>query len=550
MLSVAVVAASCGGNKKPDGSSSGQGDGLSTAKVSNGDSEAKPTPGGTLTLALEAETSGGWCMPEAQLASAGIQVANLVYDPLVAFDADFKPQPYLAQSVEVNPEHTLFTFTLRPNIKFHDGTPLTARAVKLNLDLWKGDEATKAATGRQPLLFPLTFKDMGDVTVLDDLTFTVATKRPWVAFLDYLASGRSGIAAEAQIRADDASCRQDLIGTGPFRIVKWDRNVELDLERNPDYWMKDEDGVQLPYLDKVVVKPIPASPDRLAALEGGAADAIVTAAYQSVERVSAEPDRYNMASDTKGHRDVLYLMLNVSKPPFDDLEVRKAVRQGIDRERLNRINSGGHATLANGPFDTDVVGYLPGLDPPEYDPDSARTVLEGRNLSFTLSYAPGPSSKEVGEEIQREMGQVGVKVDFAVLDQSTTANKAIAGDFHMLIMRNHPGLDPDTQYPWFYSTSPVNFPRLKDPELDQLWDEGRTTTDPDARKAIYEKVNQRMYDQAYNLWISHPEVHLITVKDVKNFSNYRLPDEQGVASIEGAGMNWGWSYLTGVWRQK
>lgn len=70
--------------------------------------------GGTLTFAIEAETSGGWCIPEAQLAAAGILAANAIYDPLVAYDADFQPQPYLAQSVEVNAEHNLFTFKLRP----------------------------------------------------------------------------------------------------------------------------------------------------------------------------------------------------------------------------------------------------------------------------------------------------------------------------------------------------------------------------------------------------------------------------------------------------
>jgi len=549
LLAVATVAMGCGGNKKEEGSSSSGGGGdLSTSKISNGDTDAKPKTGGTLTFALEAENSGGWCLVESQLAASGIQVMNAVYDPLMAFDADFKPQPYLAQSVESNPEHTLFTIKLRPDIKFHDGTPLTSKVVKLNLDLWKGDPTALAETGRKPLLLPIVFKDMGDVTIVDDLTLTVATKRPWAAFLDYLAMGRSGIAAEAQLRSSPDDCKQKLIGTGPFKIVKWDRNVELDLEKNPDYWMKDKDGVQLPYLDKLIFKPIPSGPDRLTALQGGAIDAMHTTLVDNFKQVASEPDKFNMSSDTEGHREVGYGLINVSKAPFDNLEIRKALGQALDRDRLNKISNDGAFTIANGPFDSAVMGYLPDLKGPKYDPEAARAALEGKNISFNLTYVTDPNTKKLAEEVQREMGQVGVKVDIAELDQATTITKAIGGDFNLLLWRNHPGTDPDTQYLWFYSDSPVNFSKIKDPELDKLWDEGRTTTDQTARKAIYEQINQRMSDMAYEAWNWYSEWRYATTKDVKNFSNYMLPDDNNVANIKGAGMNWGWSYLAGVWK--
>ncbi len=543
-----MVAASCGGNKKSDeGSSSGNGD-TSTSKISNGDTDAKPKPGGTVTFALEAENSGGWCLPAAQLAAAGIQVANAVYDPLMAFDADFKPAPYLAQSVEVNAEHNLFTFKLRPNVKFHDGTALTAKVVKFNMDLWKGDDAAKAETGLNPLLLPITYKDMGDVTVVDDLTLTVATKRPWPAFLDYLAMGRNGIAAEAQLRAGEENCKKNLIGTGPFKLVKWDRNVEMDLEKNPDYWMKDKDGVQLPYLDKLVFKPIPGGPDRLTALQGGAIDAMHTTLYDNFKQISSEPDKFNMSSDTEGHREVGYGLINVSKPPFDNLEIRKALGQALDRDRLNKISNDGKFTIANGPFDSGVMGYLPDLKGPKYDPEAARAALQGKNLTINLTYATDPNTKKLAEEVQREMNQVGVTVNISDIDQATLITKAIGGEYNLILWRNHPGSDPDTQYLWFYSDSPVNFSKIKDPEMDKLWDEGRTTVDQNARKAIYEQINQRMSDMAYESWNWYSEWRYATAKGVKNFSNYMLPDESGTATVKGAGMNWGWSYLAGMWK--
>lgn len=548
LLAIALVAASCGGNKKSDDGASGQGDTTKTSKISNGDSDAKPKLGGTLTFALEAENSGGWCLPEAQLAAAGIQVAAAVYDPLMAFDADFKPAPYLAQSVEMNDAATLFTIKLRPNVKFHDGSALTAAVVKLNMDIWKGDPAAKAATGRQPLLFPLTYSDLGDITVVDDLTLTVATKRPWPAFADYLAGGRDGIAAEAQLRASADDCKAKLIGTGPFKFVKWDRNVELDLEKNPDYWMKDKDGVQLPYLDKLVFKPIPGSVERYTALDGGAIDAIHIGTQNIFNQIADKPDKFNMSSDTEGHREVGYGLINLAKPPFDDIEVRKALGQAIDRDRLNKLANEGAFTIANGPFDSKVMGYDSTIKGPKYDPEAAKKVLQSKNISFNLTYVTDPFTKKLADEVQRELGQIGVKVDIAEIDQSTIINTALGGKFNLLLWRNHPGADPDTQYLWFYSKSAVNFSKLNDPELDALWDEGRTTLDQSKREEIYKKINNIMSEKAYESWNWFSEWRYATQKNVHNFSNYMLPDDNNVATTKGAGMNWGWSYLPGVWK--
>ncbi len=546
---VTLIAVSCGGNKKSDDASKGGGGSSSQGKtLPNGDSDAKPKTGGTLTFALEAETSGGWCIPEAQLAAGGIEVANAVYDPLMALGADFKPHPYLAQSLEVNDTATLFTFELRSGVKFHDGTPLTAKVVKLNIDLWKGDAAAKAATGRTPLLLPLAMTDVGDITVLDDLTFTIATKRPWPAFPGYLTGGRSGIAAEAQLKSSAEDCRAKPIGTGPFRFVKWDRNVEVDLERNPDYWMKDRNGVQLPYLDKLVFKPIPDPTDRMSALEAGAVDALHTTTKTNLDRAAQDPKSFNVVTDTDGHREVSYGLINVTKPPFDDLAMRVAFAQAVDRERLNKVANDGTFRIANGPFDTAVMGYLPDLRGPKYDPEAARKAFAGKNLTVDYTYTAGPYAKKVAEEIQRQMDQVGAKVELSALDQASVVNKALGGDFNVLWWRNHPGGDPDGLYGWFYSSSSVNLSRIKDPDLDKLFDDGRVETDEAKRTAIYQEINQRMSEQAYELWAWYAPWWYLTRSEVKNSSGYLLPDSNGVASEKGAGMNWGWSFLPGVWK--
>src|SRR6476620_7669207 len=122
LLGFSLVAASCGGDDKKADESTAQAPGESDSKGL--------TPGGTLTMAVEAETSGGFCLPEAQLAAGGITVSNAIFEPIMIADENLDPKPYLAESVTPNADATVFTIKLRPGIKFSDGTDLTSKVAK------------------------------------------------------------------------------------------------------------------------------------------------------------------------------------------------------------------------------------------------------------------------------------------------------------------------------------------------------------------------------------------------------------------------------------
>ncbi len=192
--------------------------------------EGTPVPGGEITYGLEAETASGWCLPEAQLAISGIQVARAIYDTLTAPDENGEIKPFLAESVTPNADNTVWTIKLRDGIKFSDGTALDATVVKNNLDAYRG-----TYPARQPLLFVFTFQDIASVDVVDPLTVTVTTKRPWVDFPWFLwGSARVGIMGQAQL--DSTSCNDDLIGTGPFIKDSWTVNNSFVATKNPNYW--------------------------------------------------------------------------------------------------------------------------------------------------------------------------------------------------------------------------------------------------------------------------------------------------------------------------
>ena len=172
-----------------------------------------------MIYAVESETASGWCLPEAQLAISGIQVARAIYDTLVQPDASGEMAPMLAESVEPNDTFDSWTILLRQGVTFHDGTDLTAEVVKNNLDAYRG-----AYEGRSSLLFLFVLDHIDTVEATDDLTVTVTTKTPWPAFPSFLWSdGRLGIVGQAQL--DDAEeCDENLVGTGPFVKTEWKVN--------------------------------------------------------------------------------------------------------------------------------------------------------------------------------------------------------------------------------------------------------------------------------------------------------------------------------------
>jgi len=537
VTALSLFTAACGDDKKESG-------GGETKDV--GTSDAKDLKrGGTLTMALEAESTGGWCLPSGQLAVSGIMVHNAIYDPLVAYDENYVPQPYLAESVTPNADFTEWTFKLRPGVKFHDGTDLTADIVKQNIDLAWGEPDLVAKTGISPVLFRIVYNTILGTTAVDPLTVSVQMKSSWPTYLSFLAGGRNGIMGQKQIDAGKDGCKDTLVGTGPFKLEKpedWVRNQQMTLQKNADYWRMGADGQKLPYLDTLIFKPIEGGENRYSALEAGSIDAGHFSTASIFAQIQAQSDKFDLTKEVEGHKEVGYGLVDVSQPPFDNQEVRLAMGQAIDRDALNLVSNDGEFEIANQPFDTKTLGYVDGLEGPKYDPDAAAAFFQGKNIAFPLTYASDPNTKLLAEEIKRQLGEVGVDVTIAETDQSSLITKALGGGFGVLLWRNHPGADPDTQTSWWRSGYLTNFGRINDPELDRLLDTGRIETDPAKRKEIYQGISQLFAEKGYNLWNWYTEWAVGSDKKVKQLGYNTLPD-----GSKGTGLNWGWTYLTEVW---
>lgn len=487
--------------------------------------QSSPKPGGSVTYGLESETGGGWCPSSARLAISGIEVGAAIYDTLMVPNDKDKMVPYLAKSVEPNAEFTEWKITLRDGIKFHDGTSLDSAALLRNFEEY-----------RKSTLIGAALKDISTVAATGPMEVTVTTSRPWPQFPWFLyLDGRFLIEAPAQL--DSPDCASKLIGTGPFVLDHWTVNQELVANKNPDYWQKDSKGRQLPYLDKITFKPVAEAVQRINSLQGGQLDLVHTSDGQQVDALRQLTGQFNVLQQPPGRSEVRYYLMNAAKPPLDDLNARKAVAMAIDRNQINEIRNNGAYRIADGPFDTKVMGYTKNPGFPQYDLKQAKKLASayksahGGEFSVVLEHTNDPANVQEAEIIKEQLGKAGIDAVLKQDDQTAFIVAAVSGNFSIMLWRQHPGDDPDAQYYWWNTGSTLNFGEFNDPTLQGLLDQGRTETDQAKRKQIYLDVNKRFASQVYNVWAYYSDWVVGAKKSVQGLTGPPLPDGGGKPAV-------------------
>ncbi|MFL6243204.1 MAG: ABC transporter substrate-binding protein [Acidimicrobiia bacterium] len=467
-----------------------------------------PTEGGSIAYGIEAETVGGWCLPAAQLAAGGTEVAQAVYETLTVPNAKGEYVPYLAKSIDHNADFTQWTIVLRDGISFHDGEPLNASAVVENLDAYRNGP-----------LWRVVFADVADVRAVDRLTVIITTKVPWIALPAFLwGTGRVGIAAPAQLN-DPETCARNLIGTGPFKLKSWVPNDSLVVTKNTSYWQKDRSGNPLPYLDQITFVPQEDTAQRVNGLKGSDLDLIhLTDGLQIAGLRNDRDEGLVKLLESDRAAEVSHTMLNVGAPPFDRRSCRLAVAYATDASALNELN-GAVTPIARQPYAPKTPGYQRNPRFPGYNADNAERYLDQctrelgtDRLRFTLDSTPDPPVQAVAGAIRDQLAKAGIEVDLAPpTAQSQYIGLAVESRFQAILWRNFPSTDPDTLYPWLHSTvidpdtgqtarNPVNFSAINDPVIDQNLERGRSETDPGRRTSLYQDIGRQLAKEAYNVW--------------------------------------------------
>jgi len=529
IVALTVLAGACGGKKADNTGKASRA--LVSDKAESGLAEAgKPQRGGKLIYGIEAETAGGFCLSEGQLAISGMMVVRAIYDTLMVPNSKGEEVPYLAKSLTHNANYTVFDLTVRDGVKFHDGSTLDGRVVKNNIDAYRGKYP-----GRVSLLAGFSLSNIASVDLTGPMTVRITTKLPWIAFPGYLGGSRFGIMAQAQLD-DKETCNTKLIGTGPFKFQSWQPNQKLVAVLNPDYWQIARDGKPYPYADSIEFRPIVEGAQRINAIQSGSVNVTHTSSAPDIGDTLTklrDDGKVNMYQ-TQVATELGYLMINASKPPFNDERMRRAFAMAVDRNEINNVLGEGYPTVADGPFAPGNMAYLKDPGFPKHNVAEAKRLVQeyergGGKAEFTLTLVTDPAVIQVGEMVQQQIAKAGFHIKLVNEEQAKLISDAIGGNFQVMTFRNHPGDDPDGQYVWWYkgTSNPVNFGRINDPVIDKLLDEGRSELDPAKRQRIYQDLNREFAAKVWNIWLSYTPWAVVESPNVHGILGPDLPDGGG-----------------------
>jgi peptide/nickel transport system substrate-binding protein len=517
-----LLAAGCG-DPEPEQAKEGSKLG-SESQVANvvKPAEGAPKPGGTLRVGLDAETNG-WDPTKSRFAAAGITVGRAIYDPLVAIDANMKPQPYLAESLTPSDNFQTWDIKLRQGIKFHSGEDLNAAAVVKFLETFRKSPAVGSSMA-----------PVASITETGPLVLQVKTKMPWAQFPIVLAVQPGLIAAPSQLDSPDGNSHP--VGTGPFKFESWSAEKSLVVTKNASYWRKG-----LPYLDKIDFRPIADDQTRYKAFQSGDVDVIITPREQTIQNLAKDGQAGTaQVIRAKGDNDVNMLMLNTAKPPFNDIRMRQAIAHAIDRTQLLSLNNSSPEVAATSVYTKSSPWYTE-TKFPEYDPEKAKSLIqqveaEKGKITLTISTVPDQDLARTLQLLQQQLQQVGIEVKLDTTEQAALINKAIAGDYTIMTWRQFGSSDPDGNFTWWIgenadSTPALNMARNKDPEIDKALLAGRATQDDAQRKEYYATIQKRLAEDLPYVFTTHLLWTMGTSNKVRNLETGTLPDGAKAAGL-------------------
>src|SRR5690554_490333 len=276
--------------------------------------------GGVLRAGFQTDPVG--LDPHITNATSTRNMLENTYEGLVRFDSSLQVLPGLAESWEASEDGLAWTFHLRPDVTFHDGSPLTASDVAFSINRIK-DPAIASPRGDD-------FAVVDSIDVADDLTVVFNLNQPFAPLLSKLAATLNVIVPQHVVEAE-GDLQNTIVGTGPFRFVEYLPQTRMVLERNPDYWRTDEAGNQLPYLDGIEIIFYPDPTARTTAIQTGSADWIEYVPAPDIDILAADPDVELVGGIAANFRTIY---LNASEPPFDNVLVRQAMSHAIDEQAI------------------------------------------------------------------------------------------------------------------------------------------------------------------------------------------------------------------------
>jgi peptide/nickel transport system substrate-binding protein len=510
LFALLLLAAACGDGGDADDVGTGGGGGTDEGgEEEEAADEGEPVPGGTLTVA--ATSDGDTLDPHA---SASFNVHNRVglassrlLKPDMSSEYAYGEAPLvgdLAEEWEISEDELVYTFRLRDDVVWHDIAPVSGRP-------FVADDVVATFERIQEEGFQAyMLETVSTIEAPDEHTVVITLSEPFAPFLNYMANHHMWIMPREGAEGEYDVATQ-VIGTGPFMLTTWDRNVETVYDANPEYY---EEGV--PYVEQVRMPVVADQGARTAAFRAGETQMIAAVNPQETEALLSAVPEAELKTEIGTAPLIMYV--NQDREPFTDVRVRRAMSMAIDREALGEsLYGSGDYT---GPVNAHLVDFaLPSDELAElmpYDPEAATQLLADAGypdgFSTTLMVTPGYGPRVVNgaEWVVEDLAAIGIEAEIEVVDYAAYIGQRWANaEYDMAVGLQTPFQEADE---WLRSQHHTdgsrNWWNISDPDLDVMLDEQAREMDEEARQDLAMDIQRYIIEEVSNpmqLWIGDAE---------------------------------------------
>lgn len=447
-------------------------------------------------------------------------LSETIWENLVEVDIEGNLRPQLAKALpEISADSLVYTFDLREDVLFQDGTPLTSDDVKYSIE-YTINPANKASRG--PIFNRLSHVETDGPHRLH--VYLKEPFSPWTYFLTkYMGVWPNG--SRAKFGDEYFRSTPKGVGTGPGIFEEWKPNDYVSFRRNPHYWQKG-----LPHWDRLVVKVVPEDATRIAFLLSGQADIIGEPPPREFSRLKSRKGIQGAAVPTLGGATVLYQ--NPTRPPFDDIEFRRCIQHAVDRKTIADKIYYGLVEPSGIPAPASGWWYDKAADDmTTYNMDLAKAHLAksryANGTEFDLEVNAEPyllDAKDAAVFLQAELAKLNIKVNLRVASYPVVQAHILGGDY-TAGLANFMSPGEATYFLMATFTGPSFMSKVSgntvDPEVVAALKVAFAENDHEKLKPVYAKLMKHMADMAYFTWIGYFAAANLWRDRIKNFKPSR-----------------------------
>ena len=518
-MAAAMILTACGGGNADQSTNAPAGGSAQTTTDNGGSGEITKTD---IVVAQGADVVT--LDPAGQQDTTSGVLIHHVYSTLMDIDDDGNLVPDLAESYEMKSD-TEYTFKLREDACFSDGTPVTAKDVKFTYDRAKDMPKTKSNTSK-----------IAEVIADDDYHVTFKLTQPYAAFKTIVTQTNLSIVSEAAVTAagDAYGDVENVLGSGEFTVTEWVPNDHYTLTKNEKYWGEE------PIATSITVRVIPEGSARTIALEAGEVDLVWNVDPTDCANVEANSD---VALLSQPSSSIEYLGMNTTKEKFSDERVRQAVNYALDKQTFVDTIVEGRGTVANSYINSTIPGWSEEEEAYPYDPEKAKEILEnagctmgddgfyernGEEIGFVISVMSGEQDRiDIAQAAAQQLQEIGINCTVDI-----PAQMDWGGQMACLIGWGSPFDADDHTYKVFGTDKGANYSGYSNEKVDEYLTLARQYEDQETRAKYYDLFQEELAKDPAYAFICYIDANYVADSDIKGIS------EKTVLGHHGVGIFW------------